>query len=521
MHSLMIVDDEPIVLRAISHVVETSCPEVRIVGKTGSGTEAVSLALQSKPDIILMDIELAGINGLEATAEIKRALPETVIVIISAYDNFQYAKKSIALGVVDYLLKPVSKDDLTAILSKAIFRLEEQRIKTREQLELKDKLSKIRPFLEEDLFFALLYPSIGMHPLHEYPQLLDLKIGIGQAVEIYAADCGLLSKNFARYKQLLKNQLTPASVVLCSPIIGRTAYILAGYDQAAPDRNQHWESLRAALQKNLDLSVSIITGNTYPGFEGMIHSFRELRKSTRLYSYPAGVYRLDELPETAKPGFSIPWVVEQEFFEAVKLGQQELAQLLFKDLYRIVTETLGDDIASHRDYYRGIIGVLTRIFFENSRMRAMKSSQEAWDGSLFFQQINQAQDLSELELGLAEMITELIGRLKAETVPEKNPEIRAALEYMENNYQREISLADIAAAVAISPGYLSKLFKEYRNQTVMDFLERIRIEQALQLLKETGVSIKEIALRVGYKDPNYFSKVFKKVTNSSPTEIRK
>ena len=521
MHSLMIVDDEPIVLRAISHVVETSCPEVRIVGKTGSGIEAVTLALQTKPDIIFMDIELAGVNGLEATAEIKKALPETVIVIISAYDNFQYAKKSIALGVVDYLLKPVSKDDLTAILAKAIQRLEEQRGKTREQLELKDKLSKVRPFLEEDLFFALLYPSIGMHPLHEYPQLLDLKVGVGQAVEIYATDCGLLSKNFARYKQLVKNQLTPASVVLFSPIIGRTAYILVGADQAAFDRNQHWEPVRVGLQRDLGLAVGIILGNPAPGFEGMIHSFRELRKATRLASYPAGVYRLGDLPETAKTGFSIPWVIEQEFFEAVKSGQPELAQLLFKDLSRMVTETLGDDLASQRDYYRGIIGVLTRIFLENSRTREPQNAGAVWHWNLFLQRVNQVQDVSELESGLDAMIAELLARIKEERLPEKNPEIRAAMEYMAQHYQQEISLADIAAAVAISPGYLSKLFKEYRNQTVMDFLERIRIDKALQLIKETGVSIKEIALRVGYRDPNYFSKVFKKVTNSSPTEIRK
>ena len=126
-----------------------------------------------------------------------------------------------------------------------------------------------------------------------------------------------------------------------------------------------------------------------------------------------------------------------------------------------------------------------------------------------------------MESGLDAMIAELLARIKEERLPEKNPEIRAAMEYMAQHYQQEISLADIAAAVAISPGYLSKLFKEYRNQTVMDFLERIRIDKALQLIKETGVSIKEIALRVGYRDPNYFSKVFKKVTNSSPTEIRK
>jgi two-component system response regulator YesN len=256
----MIVDDEPIVLRAISHVIENSCPDIQVVAKTGSGTEAVSLALREKPDIVFMDIELAGVNGLEAISEIKKSLPETVFIIISAYDSFQYAQKSIALGVVDYLLKPVSKDDLVAILVKATNRLEEQRGKTREQMELKDKLQRMKPFLEEDLFFSLLYPSLGMHPLMEYPQLLDLQFTLGQAVEVYAADCKRLTENFNDYKQLVKNNLRSAREVLFSPLIGRTALILIGYDFLPKNQITTWSQLNDSLKNTLNLCRCVCPG---------------------------------------------------------------------------------------------------------------------------------------------------------------------------------------------------------------------------------------------------------------------
>jgi two-component system response regulator YesN len=515
MHSLMIVDDEPIVLRAISHVIENSCPDIQVVAKTGSGTEAVSLALREKPDIIFMDIELTGVNGLEAITEIKKILPETVFIIISAYDSFQYAQKSIALGVVDYLLKPVSKDDLVAILGKAAARLDEQRGKTREHMELRDKLQRMRPFLEEDLFFSLLYPSIGMHPLLEYPQLLDLHFTLGQAVGVYAADCKQLTENFNDYKQLIKNQLCFTQNVLFSPLIGRTALILIGYD--SPPKNQIgiWKLINDLLKSHLRLETGIILGRLGEGFEGMIQSFNELRQSTQLHSYPTGVYCLGEVPKATHKEFSIPWVIEQEFFEAAKSGQKELAGVIFTDLFRLVTAALAD-LQSQQDYFHGIIAVLLRVFYENTPAE----SKQLFNGNNFIQKINHVNDLNELELALENIINQLITEIKNNGTAEKNPEIRAAIQYMTENYYKELTLADVAAAAAISPNYLSKLFKEYRNQTVMDFLERIRIEKALKLLKESNCSIKEISVQIGYRDPNYFSKVFKKVTNIPPTAVR-
>lgn len=516
MHSLMIVDDEPIVLRAISHVVESHCPDIQVVAKTGNGIEAVTLALERKPDIIFMDIELAGVNGLEAIAEIKKSLPETVVVIISAYDNFKYAQKSIALGVVDYLLKPVSKDDLMAILAKAAGRLEEQRGKTREQMELRGKVSKMRSFLEEDLFFSLLYPSLGMHPLLEYPQLLELEFNLGQAVEIYVEDCNRLGENFSRFRQLVRNCLKGAKTILFSPLIGRNASILLGYEAAPADPKASWEEVRRLLETDLQISAGIILGEVLAGYEGMLRSFNNLRRSLQLMTYPPGVYYPTDLPEPVKTDFSISYLFEQRFFEAVKAGQKELAGLMFLDLHHFIQTALAGDLQSQKDYFQGIIAVLLRIFNENTA----EETRQSLSGNTFSQRIRYINDFQELEITMAEIVTQLTEGIQKKGNSEKNPEIRVALEYMEKNYDKEITLTDIAAAAAISPGYLSKLFKEYRNQTVMDLLERIRIEEALNLLKQSTLSIKEIALKVGYRDPNYFSKVFKKVTNLPPTAIR-
>jgi len=516
MYRVMIVDDEPIVQKAITHVIESSCPDLKVVAKTESGLEAVTLALQEKPDIIMMDIELIGLNGLEATNEIKKLLPETVTIIISAYDSFQYAKKSITLGVIDYLLKPVSKDDLLAVLEKASNHLEAQRHKTRTHLELKDKLNKMKPFLEEDFFFALLYPGVGMYPLQGYPQLLELQFKLGQAVEIYVPDYHAFSKNLCSFQQLVKSQINGAKVILFGPVIGRTALLLLGYEYLPKVTKQNWEQIAALAESNLGLTLTIILGEIYEEFEGMVRSFFELRKATQWYRYETGVYHYQELIAIESTGLVIPWEIEQEFFEAVRLGQGELAKLVWGELFQIVNQAAGDDWQSVRDYFCGILAVLRRIFFEN----VSEDSRQFWNGNQALKKINLSNDEMELRLVFYNLIFELTNLIAAGVFPEKNSEIKAAVAFMEKHYTEDLTLAEIASAVAISASYLSKLFKEYRNQTVMDFLERIRIEAALKLIKETNLSIKEITFRVGYRDPNYFSKVFKKVTNLSPTEIR-
>jgi two-component system response regulator YesN len=515
MYSLMIVDDEPIVLKAISHVVESDCPQIKIVGQTGSGLEAVSVALGAKPDIIMLDIELVGVNGLEAAEEIKKALPETVFIIVSAYDNFQYAQKSIVLGVMDYLLKPVAKDDLIKVLTKAVARVEAQRGKTREQLELKDKLSKIKPFLEEELFFALYSPGTDRHPLCDYPRLLDLRFTLGQAVEIHVDHCNHLIKNFDRYKQVLKRQITDAKAVLFGPVIGGASFLMLGYDAAPADQQLRWEEIREVVQTELDLAVSVVLGKIQPGMEGMLDSFRELRLIWQPTRQP-GVFMAAELVPAEQLESVFPWKLEQEFFEAVKLGQSKLARLVFAELYRVMLVTLGKDLHAVQDYFQGIIAVLRHVFYEN----APEAAEQLWNGGEFAYKIGHVDATGQLLSIFNEIIDKLTGLIVSGVYPEENPEIRTAVAYINQNYHRDLTLPKIATAVAISPGYLSRLFKECRNQTVMDFVERIRIEQALKLLNETKLSIKEIAGKVGFKDPNYFSKVFKKVTNISPTDVR-
>ncbi len=125
---VMVVDDEPLVRDAVAHVVSSEFENIELAASTGSGEKAIELASRERPDIILMDIRLDGRGGLEALKEIKEFLPGAAMVVISAYDNFSYARQAIRLGVLDYLLKPVNKQDIVDIINNARLQAESRSV---------------------------------------------------------------------------------------------------------------------------------------------------------------------------------------------------------------------------------------------------------------------------------------------------------------------------------------------------------------------------------------------------------
>lgn len=360
MYKLMIVDDEPLVIKAITHIVNNNFNEITISGTTGNGMESIKLAREDKPDIILMDIKLNGLNGLESIKEISRFLPETVIVIISAYDDFNFAQRAIKLGVMDYLLKPINKTDIINILKKSLNYLNEIRMETQEKILLKEK----------------------------------------------------------------------------------------------------------AQGGNL----------TYP--------------------------------------FQPPWELEKKLFKAIEIGDKEQVILELENLFNYFNKEVS--LIDIINYFRELTGVIFRMVYEYiPKERYIEINLNKLQARL-----NSTLSRYSLYNTLKDVMLTIMKIVNPSIKINSNPLLKEVKDYIDKNYFNDISLDDIARHVAMSPGYLSKLFKENFDITIIDYLTRVRINNSIKLLKNPELHIKEIARKVGYHDSNYFSKVFKKITGKTPTEYR-
>ena len=176
MYKLMVVDDEQIVIDAVNFIVKNHIDDVSVCVSARSGSAAIELIAQHKPDIVLMDICMPGMNGLETIAEIKRIAPATRFVVISAYEQFEFAKQAVELNARDYLLKPVNKQRLIDTLDRIVIELDAEQAKVMRTLEAQEKYEQAMRVLEHGLIYSILINRDPAQELAQYRELVASRI---------------------------------------------------------------------------------------------------------------------------------------------------------------------------------------------------------------------------------------------------------------------------------------------------------------------------------------------------------
>jgi two-component system response regulator YesN len=163
---LFVADDEQIVLDSFCFIIESSfAGQVELVGAARSGREAIEKVELLKPDVVFMDIRMPGINGIEAISKIKSRHQDIIFVIISAYEHFNYAKEAVNLGVMEYILKPMDKQEVIDVINKARKMINTNREAMFRELELQEKLNQIIPFIESEFIYTYLFNTGSTHDL--------------------------------------------------------------------------------------------------------------------------------------------------------------------------------------------------------------------------------------------------------------------------------------------------------------------------------------------------------------------
>ena len=206
MYRVLVVDDEQIVQDAIKFMINKREDEVVVCGSASSGREAIEMAKTLIPDIVIMDIRMPGINGIEAIKEIKHHYPEIRFIIISAYEQFEFAKQAVQLGVKEYLLKPINRIKLNSILNQIITELKSERQQKNRDLETMERLQNMMPFLENGFIYSIISNSDALSEMKKVTQLLDVK-----------CDCG--------YLMILQFQLTEENKLDYKSETRQTAHI--------------------------------------------------------------------------------------------------------------------------------------------------------------------------------------------------------------------------------------------------------------------------------------------------------
>lgn len=520
MYKLLIADDEPVEREALRLAVRRRLPELEVAGEAENGRQAIELAEQIKPEIVLLDIQMPGLSGLEALREIKARLPETRCLVISAYDFFNFAQDALRLGADDYLLKPSHLDRLVEALNRVVSRLDEQRARRGEELRQRERWNQVRPLVESQLAATLLVGPARRSEVQVLLELLGLRFGAGLALvaslheRSFPPDIeGEVERNLRKEKaySLLRQLASGAFPGAVSTVTAGYAVVFIQVDPAQDEyRTRVWSMevarrLRDRIKDELGVRFRMGLGRTHRGVEGLHPSFREALLASRDTSVSDKVNHYADLHEGG-----LPAPPEERLWELLQggdaLGVRQELEAWWQEAASFAT---GDQAT--------LKGALRQLADDISR----RAAQAAWpDSESGGPQPPPRQDAAATFLWVRQRLERWAASREEVKQSRLHVLTRRAQSFIDGRLAEEVTLEQVAQEVAMSPYYFSKVFKQVTGETFIDYLTRTRVERAKQMLAEEAASVKEASFAVGYSDPNYFSRVFKKVTGMTPTEFR-
>ena len=512
---ILVVDDEKPVIEGISHIVRRDLSaEFAIVGSAYSGREAIEKAAVLSPDLILMDVRMPGISGLDAIREIrKRGLPPA-FVLITAYERFDIARDAVELGVLDYLLKPVSKDTLALSLRSAASFIEKKGAIEHREIEHREREEGMRAFVGAALLQGIMLGERWGPAIESYLAALEISEPLAVlAAAAFLPPQGALDPGaearvaFDAFRRTVRYKTR----AIVGPLVsGFCALYVPLRDEG--EAAEAADKLRLAIRSghSSDLSrgrLRLGFGKPKPHGEAS-SSWQEAVSELLRGRVPENGHGA-ELP--AVEADIRPFEDDETFLESLLSPSYERAAIAFE---RIVAPSRGSSTVGREEAFRmiSLFGEAIRVLCRRGLMSRAEAS-----AAMDFEDLLRSASGDAFEFALRGRFSALAA--VAERNPRRPTPLRAAIDRIKENFSKPITLESVADELGISPNKLSRLFIEETGKGFTDFLIDYRIERAKEMLALPGVAIKQVSAACGYPDPNYFSRLFKKETGLTPSSF--
>lgn len=524
MMKLLIADDEYLVLDSLKYIVERFVKDVEVAGTAKSGREAIEKAMELKPDIIFMDIHMPGIDGMEAIKQIKAINSEVVFVIITAFEYFNYAKEAINLGVHDYLLKPINRGKVVETLESICAEINSKREAVQREILLREKINKVIPHLEGQFIYSQLFDGNAVKDAAFYEEVFGMSIGHGyviMAVVEEAEEQGRQGMQNSLDKQRFYDAFNLELKNLCQCLIGPplldkvVAYIPADEKTDAYEiRNMSVElaaKLAERLSSRVNIKYSIGIGRRYD-LGSFSKSCNEANMAARINNNDVVTHFEDIMANSSRTDL-YPESQEKELVRRLLAIDGPGAMDAFERIFLWLTMNYKEDMDK-------IKSRMIELFFMVKRSVPYCDDNESSRAQEFLNNVLKTYDLRELKVVSKGHLEQLLSDMKDARELEINSLGAKVKKYIAENFHKDISMVDAARETNLSYHYFSKFFKDSLGKSFVEYLTELRVDKSKELLRETRDSIKEICYKIGYSDPNYYCKIFKRITGMTPTEYR-
>lgn len=529
MYRIMMADDEGIVLNSLSMIIEKNFGDQFEIETAKSGRMAIELAEHFRPDLIFMDIQMPGINGIEAMKEIREILPSAIFVVLTAYDKFDYAKEAINLGVLDYLNKPYNQKSIVNVVNQALTELNQRRERRRQELKTKERLETVVPIIENGFVSSVIFQEPFEEDIENYKNLLGLDVNYGYMIAVMFGEnqqgnyltnvVGSAVKTQTTYYNKVRSVIKdtfPDAVV--GNVNSNKIPVFVPRDSLVMDYNERIEIIEKSrvaardLRNATDTQYRIGIGSVKK-LKNCSESYEEAMKA--LYSTTGSVAHIDDLPITVAYEDNYPVDLENDIFDHLSDGDVDACLMSAGAFFDWMVETYADDTQSIKlKALEFVMRAESEMYKSGSFMYSFESRKN------YLSEVMGFYDMDSLKNWYMEKMRNAVVNFGNGGKDRTHHLIKRAIEYIEENFDRDISLNEISEKLNISSYYFSKLFKDETQEGFVEYITKRRVDRAKEMLKDPEKSIKEIGSECGYGDPNYFSRIFKKATGMTPTEYK-
>lgn len=517
----MVVDDEKIAIESIEYIITNDFPSVKICHTARSGREAIEKARSERPDIVLMDIRMPGINGLETVQQIQKIHKNVKFIMISAYEYFEFAKQAVEIGVEDYLTKPVNKTKLIETLEKVIEQLDLERRQYNEALAAKEKLEEMLPVAEHGFIYSILFSQGQKINFDQYKSLFEINSNRGSIIvikfftknEIQPDDDVLFKEILALFKDKLRYKVK--SIV--GPLMfDRVVVYISENAQGKYEQRVELISLLEKISNELSEQFSVkcqIGIGSFHDDDTILQSYQEALRALN-YSESEAVIHIEDIAINVNKNAFITLPLEQDLINAIERGDTKGCVKIVSDIFMRNPEFFEKN--SLRNKLIEILVVAHRLVSD-----IIQNEDKNFEYGDYLSQIltcDSKEKFRRMYIDKISAIAKLINESQKRTISNL---IQKANTIIEDRFSEDLSLDDISKELSISPQYFSKLYKEEMGVNFKEQLTKIRIEYAKNLIKGNQYTIKDICYMSGYNDPNYFSRIFKKYQGVTPSAYAK
>lgn len=528
MSTVVVVDDEPLEREAIKYILKQERPQLKMVGGAGSGRAGVELIKELRPDIVFMDIKMPGVGGIEAIHAVREVSSTTEVVVLTAYDEFDFAHEALKLGARDYLLKPARPEEIIAIVDDICQEKASKAARLQEEQELRQQLSDVMPLIAMGLVLDLCFGRTeNIAQIQERAAFLNLG---AEPYRVLLVDIDNFAASTDKQpevqRQLLKKQVLN---VLQRTVQQREQSLVIpfGSDSFLVLVSQSKEEEAGILADNLcqevdrwtDCTVTVAVGYSCSDLSQIHLSYKSAEKACSYGSFFGAnhvVYASEMSQGNNYDLAAYPFNLEARIMEKVELGEGQAAQELLNQLWpQLVLAGAGEERLIRWKAMELVVGLGRAALKGGAEPGKLVTLQRT-----LLEDITGIPDVKGIRRWVEEVLSQCLQVVWQGQMAVQTQAIVQAKKYMAKHFRRPILLEDVAAEVHLSPCYFSRLFKESEGINFIDYLTKLRIEEGKRLLLQTTDTIAVIAETIGYGEANYFSRLFRRQVGVSPSHYR-